>query len=259
MYSEEKKNQFYIWLEGTAVKMLETGMLYYTGENIKAFRNVIEKELKCFLNLLEILRLFFEFSDKNLILQDVNSRQMTLYVRNLICFEYIGTLGILDLSGIDLRGVDLSGLDLRKTEFMQSDLRGANLRGAHLGYAAKTNLRGTSLRGSKMIDADLSGADLREADLRNIQLSGVNLKGAHLEKVDLRGADLRGAYLEKVDLRGAHLEKADLDRSHWMQEDVDIYIGLIKQAEFDVIFSRSETTEERRLISRRELLTRYPF
>lgn len=252
-YSEEKKKQFYIWLEGTAVKMLETGMLYYTGENIKAFRNVIEKELKCFLNLLDILRLFFEFSHKNLILQDANSRQMTLYVRNLICFEYMGTFRMLDLRGIDLRGVDLSGLDLRKTELSESDLRGANLRGAHLGNAAKINLRGTSLRGSKMIDADLSGADLREADLRDIQLSGVNLKGAHLEK-----ADLRGAYLEKVDLRGAHLEKADLDRSHWMQEDVGNYIDLIKQAEFDAIFSRSEITEERRLISRRELLTWYP-
>lgn len=47
-YSKDKRSYFYAWLEEIAGKMINDGMLYYTGKNIKEYRNVIEKEINVF-------------------------------------------------------------------------------------------------------------------------------------------------------------------------------------------------------------------
>lgn len=288
-YSEEEKNQFFIWLEGTVKKMLEVGMLYYTGENIKNYKNVIEKEMKCFLNLLDILRLFVGFSDRKYILQDVDQEQVLFYLRCLTGFVNNKAEFIIDLSKTYLLGADLIGINLGNSNLREADLRRAKLTGANLFGA---DLRGADLIEAELINADITGADLREAnllgtDLRRADLGGAslddsNLRGANLEKTnlkaanllgtDLRGADLREALLLESDLRkvdlskanleganfkGADLREADLERSRWIQEDVDQYIDYIKQAKFNMIYICSKASRKRRKFTRIELLSRH--
>lgn len=301
-FSREKRNQFYAWLEGTVGKMLDVGMLYYTEININEYRNVIEKEMQVFLNLMYILRLFLDFSDRKYILQDVDSKQIIFYIRCLTNFARGGRINLskvdlsrvdlnrVDLSGADLReadlkrvklvaanlsgailsGVDLSGADLNKSDLVNADLRNAvlgevklveanlreaDLRGADLRVAnlfdtnlIRTNLGEANLRISELIRVDLRNADLRRADLRN----------ANLNRSNLSGTDLREANLSGVDLSGVSLRGANLDRSRWSKDDVEKYIDLIKQSEFDEIYICSEKTGEETLLTRKELLTKYP-
>lgn len=227
LISEEKKNHFYIWLEETVGKMLNAGMLYYTNKNINEYKNVIEKELICFLNLLDILRLLLDFSVQKYILQNVDSNQIALYIKYLIVFKGIRTITRMDLSrvslaganlnGVNLNGVNLNSSDLREAKLSRADLRGVELRGADLKGArlrdakligaklSKTNLRKSDLR-----EADLSKVDLRESDLREADLRGVNLEETNLGESDLREANLDGANLRQVNLSMADLSKASL-------------------------------------------------
>ena len=146
-YNEKRKNHFFIWLEGTGKKMLEAGMLYYTGKNIKEYKNVIEKEMQCFLNFLDILRLFVGFSDREYILKDVDQEQMVFYVRCLTGFANSKAEFRIDLRKTYLSGADLSGADLSR-----ADLSGAKLSRADLS-------------GAKLFRADLSGAELENTKL----------------------------------------------------------------------------------------------
>ena len=222
-YSEDKKKNFYIWLEGTVGKMLNTGMLYYTGENIKKYRNVIGKELRCFLNILNFLRLFIAFSDQKYLLHDVNQKQMAFYIKCLADYaNYVNIKEkfIIDLNNTYLRGADLRGVNLAGSKLIEADLRGANLTGADLREANLTgadlkeinlneiNLRGANLRGANLAAADLTDSKLIEADLKTVNLTGTKLVGA-----DLTGADLRKSNLSGANLRGANLATADLTDS----------------------------------------------
>ena len=239
-FSKEKRNQFYIWLEGTVGKMMDAGMLYYTEKNIKEYRNVIEKEINCFSNLLKVLRLFFDFSDRKYFLQDTNKERCGFYIRYWIetenrklaarIAEYIGlaslgqTLRGPNLSKMDLSGVDLSGVDLSGANLSEICLRGANLSGADLGRA-----------------------DLSEADLRGANLSGVDSRIVHLGGINLFSHDF-----------GVHLFKVDLDCSKWYQKDVEKYINIIKQTKFNAINIYPEKNNKWKTITRDELLAQYP-
>lgn len=239
---KEKKEQFYIWLEGTVGKMLDAGMLYYTGKTIKEYRNVIEKEIKCFVNLLEILRVFLDFSDHKYILGDVSREKTELYVKYLADFAGIvvaieidlqkAELKDADLRGVNLIGADLSKADLRSVNLMNADLRGVNLREADL---VEANLINADLMAADLIGADLIGADLRRADLIeailieanlergnlvNADLGGANLIDADLKEADLIRAKLKGADLRGADLRGADLIGADLEEAYLTNSDL---------------------------------------
>lgn len=264
-FSKEKRNQFYIWLEGTVGKMMDAGMLYYTEKNIKEYRNVIEKEINCFSNLLKVLRLFFDFSDRKYFLQDTNKERCGFYIRYWIetenrklaarIAEYIGlaslgpTLRGPNLSKMDLSGVDLSGVDLSGANLSEICLSGANLSGADLGGA---DLRGADLRG-----ADLRGTDLRRAGIQGADLSEADLRGANLSGVDSRIVHLGGINLFSHDF-GVHLFKVDLDCSKWYQKDVEKYINIIKQTKFNAINIYPEKNNKWKTITRDELLAQYP-
>ena len=253
-YNEEKKNQFYAWLEGTVVKMLNAGMLYYTGENIKQCRNVIEKEMKCFLNFLDILRLIIKESNQIYILEDVDQEKMVLYVKCLISFANIKAefidLNCTYLLEANLRGADLIGANLIGTNLEGANLRVANLSGANLTGA---DLSRADLREADLIGANLSEADLVEGDLTGADLTGANLIGANLRGANLSGADLRGAKLNETDLREAVLE-----HSRWIKEDFDKYIGFIKPAKFNMIYIYSKGTSIKRMFTRFDILSRLP-
>lgn len=264
-FSKEKRNQFYIWLEGTVGKMMDAGMLYYTEKNIKEYRNVIEKEINCFSNLLKVLRLFFDFSDRKYFLQDTNKERCGFYIRYWIetenrklaarIAEYIGlaslgqTLRGPNLSKMDLSGVDLSGVDLSGANLSEICLRGANLSGADLGRAdlSEADLRGAALRGTDLRRAGIQGADLSEADLRGANLSGVDSRIVHLGGINLFSHDF-----------GVHLFKVDLDCSKWYQKDVEKYINIIKQTKFNAINIYPEKNNKWKTITRDELLAQYP-
>ena len=234
-YSEEKKSQFYIWLEGTVGKMLNAGMLYYTGNNIKEYRNVIGKEMKCFLNLLNVLRLFVVFSDRKYILMDVDPEQKVFYARCLADYANIKEEFVIDLSNVylisaNLRGVDFTGAKLTGADLEETNLAGAELRAVNLDEANLTDaeligvkligaeLIGSKLTGAKLMSADLSGSNLTEANLKKAKLTGadlreVNLTGAKLISADLSVAKLTGADFRNADLTGAKLMSVNLART----------------------------------------------
>lgn len=221
LISQEKKNYFYIWLEGTIGKMLNAGMLYYTGQNIKEYRNMFGKELKCFLNLLDVLRLFIGFSDRKYILQDVDQERLVFYVRCLA--NYANTIEefMIDLSNAyllktDLKRVNLTGGKLIGAELREVKLREANLTGAKLIEAdlREANLAGTNLTGAELINANLTGAELRRTKLGKANLTEAKLIGTELREANLVGADLREAKLREADLTGAKLISVDLTKAN---------------------------------------------
>ena len=242
-YSEEKKNQFYRWLEGTVEKMMDTGMLYYTGENINKYRNIIEKELICFLNLLAILRLFLDFSDRKYILQNADREKVVFYILFLRAFYFgrgikfnkiglyfigLNRIGLsrIDLSRIDLEAVDLDeaylvGVYFDKSNLSRAHLRESNLNKAHLREVNlnMANLKGAKLNRSYLNKANLNAAILREAELNRADLREAELNGTDLQRTDLRSANLyeaklREAKLNCANLQGADLREADLRRSN---------------------------------------------
>lgn len=242
--NEEKKYNFYVWLEETVGKMLNAGMLYYTRKNIKEYRNVIEKEIVCFLNILSVLRLFLDFSHQKYILENIKNKQIRLYIRYLTSLANEGIDIVIDLSKINLSETNLNGIDMF----------GVNLSSANL---TKASLNETYLRSAILNKADLTGANLCGANLSRIDLTGANLS-----KANLSGTNLKGAIFRRADLRGANfnetvLNETDLDQSIWKQEDVEKYIDIIKQSEFEGIFICSDKTDEMRLITRSELLSQY--
>lgn len=248
MNNAEKQDQFYKWMEDTVGKMLKAGMLYYTEKNIKDYKNVIEKELKCFLNVLFILRLFVVYLDREYILQDADQERMVFYVRCLTGFTNSEAKLMVDLSntylsGADLRGVNLGGVNLveanlegaklegvnlKEAELERANLKRAELRGANLkdAYLWRANLEGAKLEGANLKRAELGGANLIEAELeganlKKAKLEIANLEGANLGRANLEGADLKEANLDEANLEGANLGEANLGGANLIGADLE--------------------------------------
>ena len=150
--------------------MLRDGMTYYMKGK---YKNIIDREMNIFANMLEVVHLW-------------NFQLGKLY--NLVCY---------------LRYNCMEKLNLRST-----DLNGANLIGANLG-GAKLNgakLNGANLIGADLIRVDLIGANLSEANLIGANLSGANLSGANLSGANLSGANLSGAYLRETIFDEKHID-----------------------------------------------------
>lgn len=222
----EKKEVFYQWWTYAVGKMMDVGMFFYSKKNMQDFRSIIDKEMICFLNLLEILRSLLGISKENYIIIEAKKRLLERYIRicNIVGKNYIEV----NLSRLYLDYIDLSGADLAMVDFTKVYLASANLN--------RANLQKAVLRNASLLCASLKRADLREADL-----CGANLKGAKLEIADLRraqlvganlkGADLRGAELEGINLKHAVLSLAFLDESQvdylkgkWDLREIRIYI-----------------------------------
>ena len=179
--------------------MLRYGMTYYFIKEQKTpLLNIIDREMRIFSNMLEIVHLW------NLSLEKVDNK-IASYLR----FNRENSLNLsgADLSRADLSRAKLSGAKLSGAKLSGADLRGANLYGADLREA---DLEGTYLSGADLREADLRGAGLRKADLGGTYLSGADLREADLREVDLSGADLREADLREADLFGVNLREADL-------------------------------------------------
>lgn len=173
---KEKKEKFYQWWESAIDKMMQVGMFYYTEENINKYNNIIQKELTCFLNLLEILRLLSEIENREYIFK--NSKLVEYYIRHC-CIDFENDKiksKSLDFSKMFLKDVNLGRIDLHSCDLTKTNLEGANLEGA--------NLEGANLAGANLTKADLRKADLRRAILRNTDLQ--EIKASRIELYEAR-------------------------------------------------------------------------
>lgn len=198
--------KFYQWWEMAIGKMISNGMFYYTGKNLKYFKNILDKEILCFLNLVKILELILEICKKEYMLENVDKVQLEKYIRFRLAqcrMEERQGVEIFNLSKVSLVGINLSGADLKM----------ANLRRANLSMA---NLRKT----------DLSGQNLQGANLRGANLEEVNLKRANLKEADLTEANLRWANLQDTIFDESQVcylrDKCSLDNS-------DVYVSKEKK------------------------------
>lgn len=230
LYSRlESKDQvsFYEWLEQSVNLMLTNGMYFYTKNS--QIKNIILKELRCFENLSEILRLLVEISEKKYIYEYVDKEALEKYI--IFCtIKNSSRKRILGFENLNLSIMCLREINLQKLDLMQTNFKGADL--------TDSKLRECNLKQSNFQNAILERADLREADLRE----------ADLREADLREADLRGAKVadsEKFDIDGknyksAILKNAKLDGSIWLEEDMKHISELLWEASFDTIFVDNE-------------------
>lgn len=222
-FNSEKRKSFYLYLEKTLEKMMNVGMFYYTKDII--YRNIIYKEITCFLNFVDILRLLLEINKDKYIMFYIKKNLTERYIRycmmqNRECHQAIGKDHLhLNFSRIYLQKMDFRGMDLKDVDFTEADLTDTNLEGMDLTKTVfkNANLKRANLRQVDFQDVDLSGADLRNAKLKGANLKGTCLRGAHLNnllgvnlaKTDLSGVDFKNANLKGADLREAKLERAD--------------------------------------------------
>lgn len=181
-FCNEKGDKFYLWWEGTVEKLISNGMFYYTQKNGQQYKNILDKEILCFLNLIKILRLVLKTSKREYILKSVDKVQLEKYIRFTLTqcrMERRVGMEILNLSKIFLEGVNLSGADIK-----MADLKRANLKGVDL---SDTDLSG----------ADLSGVDFREVNLENANLFGANLTGANLTSTNLSWTNLNDTIFDE--------------------------------------------------------------
>ena len=82
----QKKESFYQWWENAVEKMIGNGMFYYSEGEICNYRNIIDKEVECFLNLVKILRLILKTSKRKYILRNVDKTQLEKYIRFRLAF-----------------------------------------------------------------------------------------------------------------------------------------------------------------------------
>lgn len=182
--NSNKKEEFYRWLESAVNMMMDFGMFYFTEKHISDYKNLLYKEINCFSNLIEILRLLLCVSKDKYIMGNSDKSIIERYINHY----YIES----KLKGetINLSHMFLERINLFKINFIEADLRKVNLYGANLKYT------------------DLTKADLRQADLREANLKGAVLKGANL-----RGANLRGANIKGADFTGANFANTLLDEN----------------------------------------------
>lgn len=181
--------------------MLQDGMTYYAGALCK---NVIEREMNIFSNMLEVIHLC------NFTLGKFKS--------NVISYLYYNRQIELNLKEFDLKGAYLWMADLERANLERVNLTGAYLERAYLTGA---NLMKATLVGTNLNRANLMVANLAEANLKGAHLVGANLVGANLEEIKLEDAELQQTIFNEKQVDSLH-KKYDLSNS-W------VYISVTKE------------------------------
>lgn len=221
----QKQKRFYQWWEDVVCQMLDVGMFYYTKKNIHNYKNIITKELICFLNLIEILRLVLPMGDKEYIMQNANRQQLYKYIK-FCALEYVMSNKIIDLRKMCLSRIELAGEKLMNANFDEANLYAA--------YFSNTNLMFSTLK----------KADLRKTDLREVDLREANLEGA-----DLRGTKLIGTVMDGAWLEGSAWFKADIKKSFCqLKETKFTYIIVEEQGERKKVYRSELFSDEEYLL-----------
>lgn len=197
-FDVDKKKCFYQWWEDAVQKMINNGMFFYTDEKIQKYKNIIDKEIQCFYNLVKILRILVNStSTKKYILENVDKTRLEKYIRFRLTVcrmeERYGTeifsLGNISLVGINLSGVDFTCANLDDANLCEAILVGANFEGMCM---QRTNFRGADLSNANLKNVNLIGADLYEADLHGVNFAGSLFSESQIkylkEKYNLQGA-----------------------------------------------------------------------
>lgn len=231
--SSDLNTKFYIVNE-TFQLMLQDGMTYYTNKN---YKNVIDREMEVFSNMLEIVHLWENdcLSLNNALrnyMKYKNGRKLNLVKVDFRDSDWSGT----DFNNANLKRANFSYVNLIEAKFKNAELNGADLVGANLKTAdfeeanlecadlecaelfginlKKANLKGTNLIGTKLEEANLEGVDLRWTNLGHIfwatDFTDVNLEGKNLRGVELCESCLIRTNLRRADLQGANLGEAYL-------------------------------------------------
>lgn len=179
----KRQDEFYTCWEQSIIKMINNGMFYYTNKKVDYYKNIINKECRCFENLLKILRLLFKTSKKNYIFEQLDRTGIEKYIKHSLIECTEGRIRY-DLSKMSLTGIDLSRTDLRNVNLQEVDLSGANL--------SESDLSGTCLSSTKLKDADMHSTKLIETNLE-----GVDLRGVKIQEVDLTVANIGNAIFDE--------------------------------------------------------------
>ena len=188
-----KKVDFYPWIEDAIEKMVDKGMFYYSEKNISTYDNILDKELQCFFNIIQILRLLMKTGKKEYILEHANRKKLEKYIKfGLMAYtiEKKYETEILDLSKISLEHINFSKTNLTRTNMQMVNLSHANLYNA--------NLSGINLQ-----KANLKNSHLEKTNLKDTNLEDAHLEGAHLEQTNFVGAILQETNFDETDLNGA--------------------------------------------------------
>lgn len=216
---------FYQWMEMTVDKMVNNGM-FYSSEYVNR-NKIIYKEMKCFINLAEILRQLHDKDNSNYILMNVNRGQIEKYIKYCcVTFEEYKE-SYLNLNKMFLENVNLAGMNLSNINFANAMLKKTNLSRANLGKAIfsgsileSANFESAILNNADFSNADLSNADLTFSNLTSAKFINTVLKESVLVETNLGNANLTNANLEKANLRGANLEKANLKGANLSNADL---------------------------------------
>lgn len=152
--------------------MLNDGMTFYTR---KYYRNVIEREICVFTNMLEIIHLW---KDKS-------------YKFSSALYNYVKYC----------RGsnINLSNMILGIEEDISPNKMIKKANGEYVTTKdwTKIDLSYMNLSNSNLVGVDLTDANLENTKLVNAKLACANLKGARIKGIDLTGADLEGTIFDE--------------------------------------------------------------
>ncbi|WP_375146920.1 pentapeptide repeat-containing protein [Bacteroides acidifaciens] len=178
IFCGRKWNIFYQWWESAIEKMISNGMFYYTGGNIQQYKNIMDKEILCFLNLVKILRKVFvlKINKGEYMFENVDKKQLEKYIRFRLVecrMEERHGAEIFNLDKISLEGINLSGADTKMANLQNANLKGADLSNTDL---SEKNLQGVDLRGANLENTNLQNANLKWANLVGVKLDYANLQ-----------------------------------------------------------------------------------
>lgn len=236
----DKKQKFYQWWESAVYKMMKAGMFYYTKRNIEDYKKIMDKESKCFLNIIKILRLLLCFTNNKYIMESINRNELAKWIKyclisNENCDFSCICLCQANFHGAYLKKIILCQANLKQVYMSNAYLNEANLKQADLSKAflVKASLKQANLMEANLMEAVLFRADLKQANLIKSNMIRADLRTANLCCADLKdatliGADLGEINLEGADIRGTIFDEGQIDNlkeQHYCLQDVKVYIA----------------------------------
>ncbi len=191
-YYNNKTLDFLEWWEEIFQKMLSKGMFYYTKKTVGYYNNIINQEIICFLNMLKIVRLIFEISNTQYMLDNVDKNLISKYIKyyGIEVESFMCLPEQLDLSRCNLYGIDLTKVNAVNWKFNDSKL-------------SMAKLQDMDLTGSNFENAILESASMILSNISNINLIGADIKGIFFDSnqvVELeKNYDLKGSKIYIID------------------------------------------------------------
>lgn len=237
---DDKKKEFWKWLENVVGKMMKKGMLNYVENDMKRFDYVMEHEAICFRNVMYLMSLLSElYPTREYILSTIEEKVKQFYLQLFSTVSQFPNsynkkkIYNLIMRKSDLWGFNLEALVLEKADFKYSKFINQNMKKAILKYV--------DFECAKLKGIDLSGADLEHAKLKDSDLRGAHLEDTNLKSADMRGTDIRDADMRRANLEDVHFINVKIDGSLWSKSDLHRMIKHLKSTHFEFIKVEDES------------------